>query len=308
MSDESRLAPPPDDREISRAGADSPVDFDVRTIVANLTASLGRAAREKGLTFVTEVAADVPSPLMGAARLVEQALHGLVSRALRVTSAGGVALAVRCVGAGPDAAEIEFVVRDTGRGLTGEEVRALLEPQEALGAHGHDETDAGVARSRRVIERLGGTITLDRPLGQGTALGWTARFKRGQRTARERVRGARVLVVEDNIINQMLAEEILRSAGVVVTLADDGAVALTLLARHPFDLVLMDVQMPRMDGFEATRRLRQLPTLAGLPVIAMTASTLPEEIARCREVGMNDVVSKPMLPEEFIHTLARWLP
>lgn len=307
MTDEIRLAPA-DDRGRSFAALGTPSDFDVRTIVANIANFHGRVALEKGLTFASEVAADVPSPLLGHPLSCEQVLHDLVSRALKLASAGGVALAVRCCGAEPGAVEIEFVLRDTGVGLTGDEAACLLGPAHDLAASGHDETDASLTIARRMIEQLGGMIAIGWDAVQGTTLRWTVRFGLARRTARERIRGARVLVVEDNIINQMVAQEILRSAGAVVTLADDGVVALALLERHSFDLVLMDVQMPRMDGYEATLRLRQIPALAGLPVLAMTASTAPEEIARCREVGMNDVVSKPMSPEDFFRTLSLWLP
>jgi len=131
----------------------------------------------------------------------------------------------------------------------------------------------------------------------------------GERLAANRaaVRGARVLLVDDNAINQELTQELLGAAGVSVRLASNGREALAILARERFDGVLMDCQMPVMDGYEATRALRCLPHLARLPVIAMTANAMVDDIRRALEAGMNDHVAKPVAIEPFFATLARWL-
>ena len=125
---------------------------------------------------------------------------------------------------------------------------------------------------------------------------------------RERCRGARLLLAEDNPVNQEVARELLQAAGLVVDIAGDGEEALRMLRRSAYDLVLMDVQMPRLDGLQATRQLRQLPGLASLPVIAMTANAFAEDRLACIDAGMNDHLAKPVDPRVLYETLLQWLP
>ena len=122
-----------------------------------------------------------------------------------------------------------------------------------------------------------------------------------------RIRGARVLLVEDNVFNQQVATELLALLGVSAELAGDGQEALDKVHQEPFDAVLMDLQMPVMDGYEATRRMRRDPALAGLPILAMTAHAMTQERERCRDLGMNDYITKPIDPDELARALARWL-
>jgi CheY-like chemotaxis protein len=121
------------------------------------------------------------------------------------------------------------------------------------------------------------------------------------------VRGARVLLVEDNDINQQVARELLEDIGLVVDIADDGQAALEMVRRQAYELVLMDMQMPVMDGVTATREIRKIPRMARLPIIAMTANAMEQDRRKCMEAGMNDVVVKPVEPQDLHAAVALWL-
>ena len=177
--------------------------------------------------------------------------------------------------------------------------------------------DEGVQR-RVLLERLDGFLAkpvtpssfLDvvmTAFSQGSALPLLAPPAAGQ-AAEAALRGARVLLVEDNDFNQQVAMELLAAMGVRVTLAVDGQQALDLLGTRSFDAVLMDLQMPVMDGYEATRRLRADPRFEHLPILAMTAHAMAQERERCRVLGMNDYITKPINPGDLAATLARWVP
>ncbi|NPC55117.1 response regulator [Caenimonas soli] len=121
------------------------------------------------------------------------------------------------------------------------------------------------------------------------------------------IQGARVLLVEDNDINQIVASEILMDAGLVVDIAADGRIAIDMVQANPYDIVLMDMQMPVMDGLEATIEIRKLGRFDALPIVAMTANAMAQDRQRCLDAGMNDFVSKPIEPDELWRTLLRWV-
>ena len=221
--------------------------------------------------------------------------------------------------------ELEFSVRDTGIGLTAEQAAGLFQAfsqADVTTARKYGGTGLGLVISKRLTEMMGGRIWVDSELGRGSDFRFALRLARGQETvveategdsvlavARARLQGARVLVVEDNPFNQQLATELLEDAGVNVIVANNGREALErLAAEQPFDIVLMDVQMPEMDGYEATRRIRGVPEMAGLRVIAMTANATREDRESCMAAGMDDFLTKPIEPKRLYIELAKWLP
>ena len=230
--------------------------------------------------------------------------------------------------------QVRFEVTDTGIGIEQAHLQKLFQPfTQADGSisRRYGGTGLGLAIARHLVQAMGGEIEVQSTPGAGSTFAFTVAFERveGGREARpssalparvsplgplgpqrlDGLRGLRLLLVEDNDINRQIATELLHDAGAVVEQAHNGVQALQMLAQVPpdhFQLVLMDVQMPEMDGLEATRRIRADERLQGLPIVAMTAHAMLRERERCLQAGMDDHVSKPIDPDTFLDTVLRW--
>ena len=273
---------------------------------------------------------------MGDPVMLKQILNNLVSNALKFTAEGSVVLEVRRLDA--DGAEaccrelpsvkkcFEFSVKDNGIGMSQEEISRLFVPftqADSSTTRKYGGTGLGLAISKRLTELMGGRIWCESEPGKGSTFHFTVAFglidqakaPAGPKKIREEatklppgLKGASILLVEDNEVNQMVARRLLEKAGLKVTLAENGLVALQKMEQDKFDLVLMDVQMPEMDGLEATRRIRSDPRFADLPILAMTAHAMREDRAISLEAGMNDHITKPINLPELFQALTRWLP
>jgi signal transduction histidine kinase len=275
----------------------------------------------KGLELIADRAADVPNLLVGDPVRLEQVLLNLMSNAVKFTLTGQVSIRVELAKRTPRRLRIRFAVRDTGIGMGASEMRGLFQPfsqcDESM-ARRFGGTGLGLAISKRLVELMGGHIAVESAPGQGSTFTFTARFGHDaadprvlpapSQVATPSVAGARVLVVEDNEINRIVASELLSAVGIVVSTADTGADALVRVrSGERFDLVFMDVQMPDMDGFEATRSLRALPSGKTLKIVAMTAHAMAGDRERCLAAGMDDYISKPVSPADLEACLWRWL-
>ncbi len=300
-------------------------DFDLQASLFTVDSLAGHLAREKGLRFEARAEADVPRYLRGDALRLGQILLNLTGNAVKFTAEGSVDLSVTLKSADAESVELEFSIRDTGIGLTAEQVGGLFQPfsqADLSTARKYGGTGLGLAISKRLAEMMGGQIWVESEPGRGSDFRFKLRLRRGQETeansaardsalaaARARLKGARMLVVEDNPFNQQLATELLEDAGVTVAVANNGREALERLAANPhFDIALMDVQMPEMDGYEAARKIRAMPELASLNVIAMTANATREARESCLAAGMDDFLTKPIDPERLYLALAKWIP
>jgi two-component system sensor histidine kinase/response regulator len=290
-------------------------DFELSDLLAMLETVAGSVARRKELSFEIALDPDVPQGLRGDTLRLLQVLINLVGNATKFTAAGKIALGVRCSAARGSDVELEFSVRDTGAGIEpryhGQIFQAFSQGDSSI-TRKHGGTGLGLSISTALVELMGGKLWLDSSEpGRGSDFRFTARvgLREPVDTAAARprdqdrrpappaqdLRGVQVLVVEDNEFNQEIVGEILREQGALVTCADNGRLALERLAGGGrYDIVLLDIQMPEMDGFETIARIRATPALAGLKVIAFTAHAMLGERERCIGAGMDDFMTKPI--------------
>jgi len=301
------------------------IHFSLADSIELIDTNIGFMAREKNLYLNTKIEPDVPSVLIGDPLRLSQVLMNLLGNAVKFTSTGGVSLLVSLKEAVSEAVELEFRVSDTGIGLNSSQAKRLFRAftqEDTTTTRSYGGTGLGLSISKRLVELMGGAIWVEDHLGVGCIFCFTARFRLGdmskiinsevclppEATMLATLKGTRILVAEDNEFNQDLIKEILEQWGIVVTLCENGWEAVMILAKKPFDIVLMDVQMPVMDGYEATRRIRTMPGLANQPIIAMTANAMAEDERRCKEAGMNDFETKPIDQGHLYQTLIKWLP
>ncbi|HKQ84563.1 MAG TPA: ATP-binding protein [Steroidobacteraceae bacterium] len=280
------------------------------------------AAQEKGLSLSFNFAVDTALEVVGDPLRLGQVLLNLVSNAVKFTERGSIEVSATAKSSTADAVELEFSVRDTGIGLSPQECAGLFQSfsqADASTTRKYGGTGLGLAISKQLVELMGGSIRVDSKPGAGSTFTFIVRMARGNGTASGRIdvggdeqsiraalSGMRVLVVEDNKINQQIARELLSRVGVVVTIAGNGLECLEVLARDTYDAILMDVQMPVLDGLETTRAIRERLRLTALPVIAMTANAMEGDRQRCIAAGMNDYLPKPIEAEALLAALARW--
>ena len=292
-------------------------------------------ARDKGLRLEARVAPAVPAAVIGDPTRIRQIIHNLVSNALKFTPSGGITIEVDAhPGATPDQTLLDIEVSDSGIGI---DPRLLPKLFEAFSQADNSTTrrfggtGLGLAIVRQLVELMGGRITAQSEPGRGSRFRLSLPMpvapasalpdaqavppeapagaaRQGAAGTSGRWQGLRVLLVEDNPVNQALAASQLKSLGFTVELAENGAEAVTACQRTQFDFILMDCQMPVMDGFEATRRiLADRQDVTGCPIVAMTANTMQGDRERCLEAGMVDFLAKPYRQAELVEVIARWL-
>ena len=296
--------------------------FSLDVVLDGASNVIAPICRQKGLEFRIRRAADVPDALVGDPVRLGQVLTNLLGNAVKFTERGGVSLLCECAPAdASDRVNLRFVVIDTGIGMNDSTVEQLFRTfvqADSSSTRRHGGIGLGLSITRQLLHRMDGRIDVASAPGLGATFTVTIGFGRADASQlaapvaaalppappRETVlAGRRVLLVEDNPLNQLVAAEMLRDKGVLVDLARDGAEALQRLAATEYDAVLMDVQMPVMDGYEATRELRRNPRLAQLPVIALTANAMIGDRERCLAAGMNDYLAKPVAPEALYAAL-----
>ena len=298
------------------------IPFSLGEVLEQVDAITGEAAREKGISFSITGTDHAKTLFLGDPLRIQQVLVNLTGNAVKFTHQGGVRIDIERRESSAETVSLAFRVCDTGVGLTPAQMEKLFRSfsqADVSTTRTYGGTGLGLVISRRLAEAMGGTITVESVAGQGSVFTFTTRLRLSVEGAsvrgssppaehRARLQGRRLLVAEDNEFNQEIVRELLERSGAKVVIAGNGAEALQTLERDPaFDLVLMDVQMPVMDGFEAARRIRQQPALARLTVIAMTANVTVEDRKRCREAGMNDFVGKPIVPDRLFEVAARCL-
>jgi signal transduction histidine kinase/CheY-like chemotaxis protein len=288
------------------------VPFDLRAAVRAVMAVHRPEAQRKGLAFREEVAPGLPEYVLGDPVRLRQALSNLVANAVKFTTQGAVVVKVEAAGRG-----IRFAVEDTGIGVdatAGERLFRSFSQADASTTRRFGGTGLGLAIVRHLASLMGGEAGFENRAGGGSRFYFEAGLPAAERAQRPAARGAvearpaKILLAEDDKVNSMIALAFLRHAGHEVDVARDGQEAVEACRRSAYDLVLMDCQMPNLDGFEATREIRRREGEGRhLPVVALTASSLAGDREKCLAAGMDDHLGKPIDPEELAATLARWL-
>ncbi|MGL6193537.1 MAG: ATP-binding protein [Thermoguttaceae bacterium] len=322
------------------------IPFRLSDSVAEIVDILKLKAEQKGIILRTEIDASITNDLIGDPLRLRQVLLNLTSNAIKFTENGEVVIRVNYEKdeQRPNDVTLSFYVQDSGIGMSQEQVRKLFAAfaqADSSTTRKYGGTGLGLVISQNLVELMGGKISVTSEPGKGTCFHFTLRFRKdlshlhGKRfpshsfcdalvkdfadgnvpdmpevnVPHHEIRGARVLLAEDNKINQIVATGMLKMHGIVPIIANDGFEAVELVKNNDFDIVFMDVQMPNMDGLEATKAIRKLdkPGIDKLPIIAMTAHAMDSDYQKSFEVGMNDHLTKPIDPEKLRITLETWV-
>ena len=317
------------------------IAFNLEDVLASVISGVGHKAEEKNIEILFHLDSDVPYDLFGDPLRLSQVLMNLVSNAIKFTEKGKILISIR---RDHDILDIDDVVlkisvQDSGIGLHPEQTDSLFDAFKQADdsiTRKYGGTGLGLSICRQLTEMMGGRIWVESTLGEGATFIFTVRLKRAQvkksgtplperkqmlqgrralvvddsRRAHmiEEIRGARILLVEDNLINQEVAEGFLRDAGIVVRMANNGKECLEMIEAEPFDLILMDIQMPVLDGLQTTRIIREKKKLRHLPIIAMTAHAMAGDREKSLDAGMNGHLNKPVDPVALYQILQQFIP
>ncbi|HZX30316.1 MAG TPA: response regulator [Rhodocyclaceae bacterium] len=301
------------------------IDFKLGEVVENLSSLIGHRAGAKGLQFVVDVPPELAAlSLTGDPLRIGQVLLNLAGNSVKFTDQGGIILRARVMLEAADEVVLRWEVQDTGIGISDEDQQRLFtafEQADSSMTRKYGGTGLGLAISKRLAVLMGGDIGVESSPGNGSIFWFTTRLgKPPQDVAATKARdhsaetclktrhaGARILLAEDEPINQEVSRGLLEDVGLSVDLAENGEEALVLARCNHYDLILMDVQMPRMSGIDATRGIRADSRNAATPILAMTANAFSEDRETCLAAGMDDHISKPVDPERLFETLLKWL-
>jgi PAS domain S-box-containing protein len=295
----------------------------INSLLINVKSILGARAQAKGLLLRVEMDAGLPD-VQGDATRLQQALLNYVSNAIKFTDSGSITLRTTMLDVDDDSVRIRFEVQDSGIGISAPVLSRLFTPFEQADnstSRKYGGTGLGLAITRRLAELMGGEAGAESSPGVGSTFWFTARLARStlralpvrteisesEKRLRQQHRGRHILIVDDEPLNLEVAQYMLEEIGLRVDTAVDGASALSLARENAYAAILMDMQMPTLDGLEATKQLRTLPGYQDTPILAMTANAFAEDKARCLAAGMNDFIAKPVNSEQLYSLLLSWL-
>jgi two-component system sensor histidine kinase/response regulator len=291
--------------------------FDLNDILGDLVAMLSYKAEQKHLSFETHIDDNVPRLLMGDPLRLQQILSNLTVNALKFTEKGYVRITITSI---PQAEKekLIFTISDSGIGMSEEEISALFQPFSQVDTsftRKYGGSGLGLMITKELVDLMEGDIDVKSRLGEGSTFTFAALFDCATQVIDQvpqkvsplpMQKQLHLLLVEDNDLNQLVASERLKQMGITYSIANNGAEAVEMVQKEVFDAVLMDLQMPVMDGLEATREIRKLG-LENLPIIALSAAVLQDDLQQAQEAGMNDFIAKPIDKSKLQNVLAKWL-
>ena len=303
------------------------VTFKLGELLQNLMNLIGQKITDKGLQLHIDLPAGLPGMrLSGDPTRLGQILLNFASNAVKFTERGTITLRARIVEESDTDMLLRIAVEDTGIGIAIEDQKRLFtafEQADGSMTRKYGGTGLGLAISKRLVLMMGGEAGVESSVGQGSTFWFTVRLGKtiegavpsaptlASDTAEARLQsqfaGTRILLAEDEPINQEVSRGLLEDVGLSVDVADDGAVAVAMAQQNRYTLILMDIQMPNLNGIEATRAIRALPGYAATPILAMTANAFNEDRQVCLDAGMNDHIGKPVDPEHLYETVVKWL-
>ena len=300
------------------------IAFDLNQIIKDIVVLHSLKAEQQSVSMVQQIDEALPPALMGDPTRMRQVIVNLVSNALKFTDQGEVKIGVEVVKSAEDSVDLKIFVSDTGIGIPLAAQKTLFNAfTQADGSttRKYGGTGLGLAIVSQLVDMMNGVLGVDSVEGKGSMFWFTATFQCSDEAIQAATEvtvdddpiqlEAKILLVEDNPINQMVAQKMLEKLGLKATLANNGVEALSLLETQSYDLVLMDCQMPEMDGFDATREIRKHALKAinqhALPIVAMTANVMSGDRERCLEVGMDDYIGKPVQRDQLESVLRKWL-
>jgi len=316
--------------DLSRIEADrlnlERIDFQLGEVLENLKSLIAQQAAAKGLKLAFEIPDGLAAmSLCGDPLRLGQILINFAGNATKFTEKGAVTVTVQVLEENDGDILLRFVVQDTGIGISpADQPRLFVAFEQADGSmtRKYGGNGLGLAISKQLAELMGGSIGVDSQPGVGSRFWFTARLAKGSATApasdapppssaeaelQAAFAGVRVLLVEDEPINQEVSRGYLEAAGLSADLAEDGVAAVEMASRASYALILMDMQMPRLNGIEATQAIRAIPGYEGIPILAMTANAFDADRRRCLDAGMDDHIGKPVDPERLFEILLKWL-
>jgi PAS domain S-box-containing protein len=299
------------------------VDFRLDAVLKNLGSLITGKAEAKGLRLLHDIAPDVPNDLRGDPLRLGQILINFANNAIKFSDRGEIIIRARVEQREAARCQLRFEVQDSGIGISAETLSKLFQSFQQADASTTRQfggTGLGLAICKQLVDLMQGEIGVDSQPGRGSTFWFRVTLPICQRQPEHlagagqmdlpecQLQGIHILLAEDNAFNQQIASELLEDAGAIVVLANNGREALDLLQKTRFDCILMDVQMPVLDGLEATRQIRSDASIAHIPIIAMTANASNEDRQLCIDCGMDDFVSKPIQPKLLYNIICQWLP
>ncbi|MDX2002131.1 MAG: PAS domain S-box protein [Chitinophagales bacterium] len=296
-------------------------NFDLHYLLINTKRTHSINAKKKNLSLSLKVDEILPNILRGDQLRLSQILNNLVGNAVKFTEKGEVKIQVNTKRESLEDVNLQIKISDTGIGISKEQMERIFDSFSQASSdtsRKYGGTGLGLAITKKLVEMMGGTIALESQIGRGSTFTIDLTLKKGSKAFKaekvaevgefSQLHGIKILLVDDNKINQKVASKFLSKWNTIVELADSGQEALEKLKNNSFDIILMDIQMPEMNGYEATQAIRKLADKekSNIPVIALTAAALSEEKEAAFQSGMNDYVSKPFAPAELYSKLAKY--